>query len=223
MYPSWGALARTLVLLLSACGSSGGSPDAALAVDASPDAIISVPDGTPTRMPCTNQLGTGLTAAFGRLDGFLVAIIPPGTSPCNADKDHIHLQIRANNAVYDVAITVASMNGTVEDVASTTTDLWIPGWQEGWHTGATNGVLLDYVSRGIRSPAFTVSSRAQLTSALMTELASANHITVFATGYGPDGAHLVHRNGSGRDGAIVTQPLSAPGKARVFRFAAQVF
>jgi hypothetical protein len=46
---------------------------------------------------------------------------------------------------------------------------------------------------------------------------------VFATGYGPDGAHLVHRNGNGRDGLVVTQPLSRPAHVRMFSFSSQTF
>jgi hypothetical protein len=50
-----------------------------------------------------------------------------------------------------------------------------------------------------------------------------NHISVFGTGYGPDGAHLIHRNGQGHDGLLVTQPLSTPAHARLFSFTTQAF
>lgn len=219
----------SLLVALVACGEPTASPDAPpaaldAALDAPIDAIIHVDDGTPTRQPCTGRFGTALSTSFGRLDGYLVAIVPPGNGGCNADADHVHLQVRANGAVYDVAITTSTGNGAVEDVATTTADVWLTtAWAEGWHVGAAAGVLFDYPSRGLHASAFTPITRAALTSTLMTELASVNHITVFATGYGPDGVHLVHRNGSGHDGVIVTQPLSSPGRGRMFKFTDQNF
>jgi hypothetical protein len=46
---------------------------------------------------------------------------------------------------------------------------------------------------------------------------------VFATGYGPTGIHDVHRNGGGRDGAIVVRPLSSPAHLLFFHFTDQSF
>jgi len=179
------------LLLLVACGSSSsGTPDAADAPDAAP---IVVDDGPPTRVPCVPQskLGDNLTASYGRLDGILVAIVPPSNSGgCQADNDHLHLQIRMNGEVYDVAVNVGE-NG-VDDVHSTTRELAMPGpaWQEGWHTD----VIANYVTLGVRSTDMPLATSAQLVTAMMNDLGTANHISVFATGYGPDGAHLVHRN-----------------------------
>jgi hypothetical protein len=48
-----------------------------------------------------------------------------------------------------------------------------------------------------------LQTKANLVTTLMTDLATANHISVCATTYGADGTHLVHRNGGGHDGAIV--------------------
>jgi hypothetical protein len=213
---------RAGCLALVACGGSPASPDAPIAIDAMPDVPMHVDDGTPMRHPCTNNFGSALTQTFGRLDGFLVAIVAPGGGGCNADPDHVHLQIQANGAVYDVAITVGSTGG-VDDVCTTTRDQAMPGpaWAEGWHTGAT--ILDDYVSDGVHSSALANEPRTQLASDLMTDLASANHISVFATGYGPDGVHLVHRNGGGHDGLVITQPLSTPAHLRMFRFTNQTF
>lgn len=41
--------------------------------------------------------------------------------------------------------------------------------------------------------------------------------------YGGNGGHLVHRNGNGHDGMIVTEPLSSPAKLRVLSFTNIVF
>ena len=54
-------------------------------------------------------------------------------------------------------------------------------------------------------------------------MANANHVSIFATGYGPGGAHLVHRNGGGNDGAIVLDPLAPKAHLFVFHFSNQSF
>ena len=198
----------------------GAGHDGHGAFDGNPlgDGIQGV-DGTPTRLPCTSQLGSAMTTSFGRLDGFLVAIVPPGGGGCSADSSHVHLQVKANGAVYDFAVNVGSPG--MEDVHTTTRDITLPGgaWAEGWHAAESD----DYVLLGLHSSDLTLGTRANLTSILMTDLASANHITVFATGYGPGGGHLVHRNGGGHDGLIVTEPLSNPSHARMFSFTSPTF
>src|SRR5512142_2781857 len=65
-------------------------PDAAVAA---PDAAVAAPDaagegggdGTPVRLPCTSALGSALGGSYGRLDGRLVALVPPRTSGCPSD------------------------------------------------------------------------------------------------------------------------------------------
>lgn len=210
--------AVVLVCALYGCGSSGSSHDAATSDVAPPiDVTVDADDGTPMRQPCTNTLGNALTSAYGRLDGILVAIVPPGNGSCNADSDHVHLQIQMNGAIYDVAVNVGDSN--MDDVHTTTRELALPVWQEGWHTG----VLEDYVSLGVHSTDIPLGTRAQNAADIMNELATVNHISVFGTGYGPEGAHLIHRNGQGHDGLVVTQPLSTPAHARLFSFTTQAF
>jgi hypothetical protein len=177
-------------------------------------------DGTPTRQPCTTHFGSGLTTDHGRLDGILVAIVPPGHSGCTADSDHIKLQVLAGGAVYDVAVTVVS-SGTDPDVFYAETDGALPTepWSEGWHAEEP----LDYaLSLGVHSGSFTATPKAQLTQQVTGALAGVNHISVYGTGYGPDGMHLVHRN-SGLDGAIVIRPLAATPHFLLFRFSDQSF
>jgi hypothetical protein len=94
-------------------------------------------------------------------------------------------------------------------------------WAEGWHTAE---VTFDYVAdAGVHASDFTSTPLATLAARVETRLANVNHISIFATGFGPDGAHLVHRNGSGHDGAIVTEPLSASPHALMFHFDNQSF
>src|SRR5262245_28138772 len=82
------------------------TPDAAAADAPGGDAAVDTEDGAPVRQPCTDSFGSALTAEYGRLDGILVAIVRPGSGPCNADSGHVHLQVRVDSAVYDVAINV---------------------------------------------------------------------------------------------------------------------
>jgi hypothetical protein len=167
-------------------------------------------DGAPERRVYTNTLGAGLTRSFGRLDGRLVAVVKRGARDCNGDSTHVHLQVEAAAATYDIAVNI---DGLTAEVAHS---LAGGAWSEGWHAPGT----LDYVRElGLRAPAFASTNAATLEQ----RLSSANHVSIFASGYGPDGAHLVHRNSGGRDGAIVLNPLSAQPRYLVFRFATQSF
>ena len=220
----WGRV-RPLVVTaacLAACRSPTAAPadaDAPMVDGSTPDSVPNADDGAPTRRPCTGRFGTALTSEYGRLDGILVAIVPPGGGGCNADSSHVHLQVEVNGAVYDIAVTIGS--GAQQDVHTTTRDLTMPGmpWSEGWHPG----VSLDYVGLGVHNSDLALEPSSALASELATDLASANHISVFATGYGPDGAHLVHRVGAARDGMIVTKPLASTAHLRLFSFTSQGF
>jgi hypothetical protein len=215
-----------LFALVVGCSSpsSGGSaidaPDKQIDAASIDAPAMHVDDGTPTRQACTSQFGTALSQAFGRLDGFLVSIVPPMTGACNADTSHVHLQIRSNGEIYDVAVNVGDENGT-EDVHTLTMDQGMPGgaWAEGWHVGG----IVDYVALGVHSTGLTLETKAALSSEIEADLQTVNHISVFATGYGPDGVHLVHRDGSGHDGVIVSEPLSTPSHLRLFSFTNQSF
>jgi len=184
-------------------------------------------DGAAMRRPCTEAFGSALSSTYGRLDGFLVAIVAPGPSsaPCHADSDHVHLQVLMGGAVYDVAVNVGT-NDTSNDVHTATIDRALIGaaWSEGWHTDAT----VDYVALGVHADGLALQTQTQTVAALMSDLATANHISVYATGYSPtpSGAHLVHRHTSGAagtDGLVVTRPLSPAAHVRLFSFSTQTF
>ncbi len=229
------------MLFLVACGRSATLPDSGLAPDGAkpignddgpitdgngdgswtggnPDATSGV-DGTPTRLPCTNVFGNAITSSFGRLDGILVAIVPPGSGKCQSDASHVHLQVKMNGAIYDLAVNVGTSG--MQEVHSTTRDLPMPRllWSEGWHPNVTD----DYASLGVHAGDLPLRTAAELTADITSDLASVNHISVFATGYSPNGGHLVHRNGSGHDGLIVTMPLSSTPHIRMFSFSSQSF
>jgi hypothetical protein len=182
-------------------------------------------DGTPTRQTCTSQFGTALPSSgtFGRLDGYLVAIVEPGTmNSCNDDDSHVHLQVEMNSEIYDIAIDATDSATHTDDVHTTTLEIEMPGdlpWSEGFHTGLT----VDYPTLGVHSTSIPLDSKAQIVSAIEGDLATANHVSVYTTTYGGDGAHLVHFNGSGQDGLLVTEPLSTPSHLRLFSFSDQSF
>jgi hypothetical protein len=172
-------------------------------------------DGTPNRVPCTSNFGTGLSGTFGRLDGFVVAVVPPGGGACNADKHHVHLQVSQGGSTYDVAINTDSGFIANKDVP-----LPSIAWSEGWHTN----VSLDYpTDLGLHSSDFTTGNESQFDQDIEGALANANHVSVFATLYSHGGVHLVHREGKGHDGAIVTDPLSPTSHVFVFHFSDQSF
>jgi hypothetical protein len=180
-------------------------------------------DGTPTRQQCTNNFGQSLTTTHGRLDGYLVSIVPSTANGCNADRDHLHLQVLVQGAVYDVAVNVHDNQGG--NVFYLAKDLKMPdgAWSEGWHTGATSSAL-SYPNLGVSASDFTAIPEAALETAVENELATANHISIFGTGYNTnDGMHLIHYKGPGIDGAVVVNPLAATSRLLLFHFANQSF
>ena len=75
--------------------------------------------------------------------------------------------MKANGAIYDVAVNVGSTGG-VDDVHTTTREKALPAWSEGWHPG----VLEDYVSLGLHSADLTLETRDQLAAELTADLAT---------------------------------------------------
>lgn len=169
---------------------------------------------------CTNTFGSQVSAVHGRLDGLLVAIVAPGVRTCNGDSDHVHLQVLANGSVYDVAVNVRDNTGG--DVFFLARDGAAVSfvWAEGWHPYER----LSYPNLGLSSGAFTAKPIAVLAQQVESELATVNHVSIFATGYGPSGVHDVHyRDGVSADGAIIARPLSGGARTLFFHFANQSF
>jgi hypothetical protein len=213
----------TIVILgaLAACRSDSDLQvdppvDASLTVDGAidsgrADAAVDPDDGPAMRRACTSSFGTALSASYGRLDGFLVSIVSPGSGGCRADSTHLHLQIEMAGETYDVAVNVGG------DVLVATRDEIVDGavWSEGWHP--SDGI--DYTALGVHADDIATSASV---TAIEADLATTNHISIYATGYDDTGAHLVHRN-NGFDGAIVTHVLSDVPHVRMFRFTDQSF
>jgi len=209
----------------AACAGGGGGTDAGVADGPTAPADASTGgagDGTPVRLACTGSFGSAMTATFGRLDGILVSIVPiNGSSTCRGDDNHVHLQVRVNGNIEDIAVNTASTTGNPDvDVLTITAPLRGGAWSEGWHPGQT----LDYAtSLGLSSGDFTERTPTQVASLVTSTLANANHVSIFTTGFDSTGGHLIHRQGSNHDGAIVINPLSANPEYLLFHFTTQTF
>jgi hypothetical protein len=177
------------VLLLVACS---GDPDGI-----SPDAV----DRTGG---CASTFGSELTDAFGRIDGTVLAVLPPNFQACaQPNSTHLVVQVMMHGAAYRMVFNVDA-NTLIDEH---TAPLAGPAWEEGWHTDAP----LDYVTTlGVHSDAFSALG----TSAVLDfALTIGDHVSVYATSTGgtkADSAHLIHRNLPNADGALVIHADSAP-------------
>jgi hypothetical protein len=222
----------------SSSSSSGGGDDAgatdagtddAAATDDGPgggdgaEAAPGVDDGPPTRTnactPLSQQTGTAINTFHGRLDGYLVYVVPQGgPSSCNGDYSHVHLQVKMKGDVYDVAVDIGKTPG---DALFYEQDMALPGgaWQEGW-----SNFGLSYPQLGVHSTQFTSEDPATLGTKIQSELANVNHISVFGDAYQTNnGCHDVHYQNGSTDGAIVIDPLSPTAHVLFFRFSTQSF
>jgi len=207
---------------LVAVGCAGSTVDDAVAANADLTATdaATTADGTPVRNACTTSFGSGLTGSAGRLDGVVVAVVAAGSRSCHGDSTHVHLQVLSKGQVYDVAVNVDGGNMAEKDLP-------LPGtaWSDGWHAGQR----IDYVNDlGLHATDFQYTgSVPQLDQKLEAALASANHVSVYATTYSHGGMHLVHRSrstsASATDGAVITDPLSPTAHVYAFHFANQSF
>jgi hypothetical protein len=190
-----------VVLFLAACGSPA----------AMPDAVVS--DGTPAKaVDCAATFGAELTDAFGRLDGTLLAVIPPNYQGCaQPNSTHAVVQVMVDGAAYRMVVNVLSTSDQPM-VYLGETDAALAGgvWAEGWHPG----FQLDYVTTlGVTKSQFTLADEAAASARVYDSLELGQHVSIFATSSGPpqaDSAHLIHRNATNADGAIVLNPETAP-------------
>jgi hypothetical protein len=235
---SWLSLVAVIVPVAACGGSTSASPGGD--EDASPDggtpvvdagtgseggdAAQGAADGTPTYTsactPLTQQTGTAINSTHGRLDGYLSYVIPQGgPASCNGDDSHVHLQVRMNGNIYDVAVDIGKTPG---DALLYEADMAMPEgpWAEGWHD-----VPLSYPQLGIHSTMFTSEVPATLGQKIQSELANVNHVSIFGDGYSTDnGCHDVHyENGKTTDGALIIEPLSATPHILFFRFSTDTF
>jgi hypothetical protein len=214
--PLWGAL----VGCSTAPDAAPSDASSAASTDASPpDATADVNKAA----PCATAFGSSLTNAFGRFDGAVLAIVPPDDQACTLpNSTHLVIQVTTAGVAYRMVVDVLSSSGSPEVLFDELdAPLAAGAWAEGWHPG----VVLDYVTTlGVHSPAFTAMLEANLVATISAEIELGDHISVFATSDGePNSAHLVHRNLTGQDGAIVVRPESASPHYMLMSFSDQTF
>jgi hypothetical protein len=175
--------------------------------------------------PCTSTFGRSLTMAYGRIDGTLYSVVRPVDQQCaQPNRNHLDLEVAMLGGIYRMLITVIDTR-VAADVLTAELDapLLGPPFLEGWHT---MDVALDYVTGlHVSSTAFVGYPAGALVTRVLDQVSFGDPIAIFASGYGPDGAHNIHRNDNapGIDGAVVIRPTSATPHYLLFRFANQQF
>jgi hypothetical protein len=226
-----------LASLLAACSSSSPAtaPDAGhadasvdapsgdVSKDAAKDAARDAAADVNKAATCATSFGDSLTNAFGRLDGTVLAVVPPNDQTCAMpNMTHLVVEVTMGGAAYRMVIDVLSDEGP-PDVSFYELDAPLAdgAWAEGWHAG----VLFDYVlTIKVHSTSFTAMTQANLAAKVTSEIALGSKISFFATSMDePTSAHLVHRNETNEDGAIVIGPDTASPHYLLFRFSDQTF
>jgi hypothetical protein len=191
---------------MTACGSSSPAPDAA--IDASADAVDK-------SAACADTFGSALTDAFGRLDGTVLAIVSPGNQTCaQPNSTHVVVQLTMNGAAYRMVANIDVLTAELDE------PLAGPAWSEGWHTDAP----LDYATT-LSVASSTFSTPADPVAFITDRIDVGARLSIYATSSGgtkADSAHLIHRNVTDADGAIVLTPDTAPHYL-LFRFDNQSF
>jgi hypothetical protein len=211
-------------------GEDAGHRDAPLPADARSDATLLRDSSASDVIPdvdkaatCAVTFGDALTNAFGRIDGIVLAVVPPADDACaDVNGTHLVVQVTLEGVAYRMVLDVLSDSGNPdvffyeEDAA-----LAAGAWAEGWHAG----VSLDYVGTlGLHSTQFTEMTESALVDKVTSEIQFGDPISVFATSAGEsNSAHLIHRNLTNQDGAIVLRPQSATPHYLLFRFSDQTF
>jgi hypothetical protein len=200
----------------SSVTADAGAPDVAASVDAT---------SVDKAANCASTFGTALTNAFGRVDGTVVAVVPPGHPTCaQPNRTHVVVQVRVKGAVYRMVVNILSTQGPPDVFFGTKqAPLPVPAWSEDWHPGAT----LDYPSMlGVTKADLRATPESELRKRVMDLVPIDAPISIYAVSTGgtkSDSAHKVHRNGNRNDGAIVLNPNSASPIFMMFAFDEQQF
>lgn len=177
---------------------------------------------------CASAFGDQLTPGFGRIDGVVYAVQKPSDTDCTQPNgDHVIIQVLMNGAVYRLVTNVKSdrpaADPRVQMLVKSGVPLPAPAFAEGWHTGPD--VWIDYVRHfDVHAEQFAPHEMDPLVADIAARIHVGDPISIYAqSGAGrPESAHLVHRNGRGKDGAIVLQPTTDPTYL-LFHFAEQQF
>lgn len=224
---------RLLALMVIGCSavpvvepSDGGVEeiDAGAEFDAGVDAGIDA--GVRKQANCASEFGTALTNAFGRVDGTVVAVVPPGEPTCAIiNGDHVVVQVNFDGGVHRMVINIESSFGDPRiRMRQLTAPLPAPAFESGWHPA----LRLDYPSQlGVHSDGGWDALTLQEAATRVYDLVDVGApISVYATSSGgsfASSAHKVHRSGNNADGALVLNPTSASPTWVLFHFANQTF
>ena len=212
--------ACVLLGLLAACGGGDPAGDDGTAVDAAPAIVDADPNDKAAN--CATEFTTNLDPGFGRLDGTIRAVVPPTNTTCALpNSDHLVVQIDVAGATYRAVVNVLS-TGADPDVRLHELDgpLPAPAFADGWHPG----LALDYASDlGVSDADFTPHAMAELVELVSAQLEVGAPVSVYSsTDGGRPSTHLVHRNPTDEDGAIVVDPTGTPHWL-LFSFSDQAF
>lgn len=195
----------------------GSADDAALDAGAAPDG------------QCASTFGSSLTPGFGRIDGIVYAVQKPSDKGCAfPNNTHVILQILMNGAVHRVAIALSSTRaGTDPRMRQRTFALPLlgPPYSEGWHTNVKLDYALDLALHDGEDGGFVPITKEDLIAELEKELVIGSKVSVYSTSDKgrPDSTHLVHRNKTSEDGALVADAAGTKPRYFFFHFDGQTF
>jgi hypothetical protein len=227
--------ALVFALVVAACGPSVTPPDGGTFVEdaGSMDAGVvdaglppSPMDAGVKAQACASTFGSAFTNAFGRADGTVVAVVPPAWQCPLANNDHLVIQVSIDGGVQRLVVNVQSSFGDprIRMRAQSGPSLPAPSYAEGWHTGVTLDYPADF---GLHSDGgFDPVTLEEASVRIYDAVNVGAPLSVYGTSSGgatAASAHLIHRNGSGHDGAIVVEPTSAQPTWMLFHFADQTF
>ena len=205
--------------LLAGCRDVPALPDARARDDAAVDGPLD------KARDCAVVFGSSLTNSFGRLDGTVRAVVPPGNPSCPMPNGtHLVLQVTMAGETYRMVTNVLSDSGPPHVyLYELDAPLAGPAWAEGWHPG----YQLDYTSTlHVTSDQFVPHDMATTVDMITDRIDLGTKVSVFATssgGVNASGAHLIHRNLTNADGAIVIGPDTATPHYILLRFDEQTF
>ena len=169
--------------------------------------------------------GHGITPQFGRLDGVVRAVILPGDKQCKSDNDHVIVQIDADGVTYPAWVNVESNVATIDPrirFAELRAPLAFDTWSDGWHPLLGQ---LDYpTTLGVHTSDFTAMPKETIGTRMAELVPEGAKVSVFFDGFATsDGGHKVHRNGYGKDGAMVVIEKTGQPRWLLFHFSQQSF
>jgi hypothetical protein len=135
------------------------------------------------------------------------------------------VQIDAGGETYPAWVNIESNVATVDPqirFAELRAPLVFGAWSEGWHPLPGQ---LDYpTTLGVHTGSFAVMPKATIAAHIAELVTEGVEVSVFFEGFSTsDGGHKVHRNGYGKDGALVVIEKTGQPRWLLFHFSQQSF